>query len=146
MRACVLASLPSPFLYTSYLDPEKKVSASGLNTKEQWAIQMVMSRYTISSIYHAAAYSSLEFIFRYTNNSYDKNYKESANFIKNIQIAFKYFNEGYQPLKRLLSGYQNLTQLLSKQFIQQNEILQVHPQIFKSITNLVACNLGYLKL
>lgn len=75
MRGCVLASVPCPFLYTSYLDGEKNVSASGLTTKQQWAIEMVMSRYTINSIYHAAAYSSLEYIFRQTNSSFDKAYK-----------------------------------------------------------------------
>ena len=64
MRGCVMASVPCPFVYASYLDGEKTVSAAGISTKEQWAVEMVMSRYTINSIYHAAAYSSLEFIFR----------------------------------------------------------------------------------
>lgn len=63
MRACVLNSYPCPFEYASYMDAEKVVSTSGLTTKEQWAIEMLMSRYTINSIYHAAAFSSLEFIF-----------------------------------------------------------------------------------
>lgn len=63
MRGCVSASFPCPFTYASYMDSDKVVSTAGLSTKEQWAIEMVMSRYTISSIYHAAAYSSLAFIF-----------------------------------------------------------------------------------
>ncbi len=64
MKACVYASIPCPFSYASYMDAEKTVTTAGLTNKEQWALEMVMSRYTINSIYHAAAYSSLEFIFK----------------------------------------------------------------------------------
>lgn len=114
MRGCVTASFPCAFVYSSYLDPEKTVSTAGLSTKEQWAIEMVMSRYTINSIYHAAAYSSLAYIFAETNGSYDKGYKNATKLITNLQIAFKYFNEGYQPLKRLSQAYTTLELLFSK--------------------------------
>lgn len=63
MRACVAGSRPCPFVYKGYMDNARVVSTSGLSTKEQWAIEMVMSRYTLNSIYHAAAYSGIEFIF-----------------------------------------------------------------------------------
>ncbi len=114
MKACVLSSHPCPFTYTSYMDADKTVSTSGLTTKEQWAIEMVMSRYTISSIYHAAAYSNLQFIFNETNSSYQKGYKNSPKLINNLQITFKYFNQAFQPLKRLSEVYQTLEQLISK--------------------------------
>lgn len=74
------------------MDSDRTVSTAGLSIKEQWAIEMVMSRYTINSIYHAAAYSSLAFIFSETSASYEKNYKNSAKLVTNLQISFKYFN------------------------------------------------------
>ena len=92
MRGCVSVSFPCPFVYGSYMDSDRTVSTAGLSIKEQWAIEMVMSRYTINSIYHAAAYSSLAFIFSETSASYEKNYKNSAKLVTNLQISFKYFN------------------------------------------------------
>ena len=41
-------------------------------------------------------------IFMDTASSYKEGAKASPELIKNIQITFQYFNEGYQPLKRLL--------------------------------------------
>lgn len=59
MKAYVYGSFPCQFQYAGYMDPESTISTVGLSTKEQWAVEMVMSRYNINSIYHAAAYSSL---------------------------------------------------------------------------------------
>lgn len=92
MRGCVSVSFPCVFQYAGYMDSESTVSTAGLTTKEQWAVEMVMSRYTLNSIYHAAAFSNLSFIFAETGNSYVKDYKSSAKLIQNLQIAFKYFN------------------------------------------------------
>ena len=83
------------------MNSNQAINTSGMGIKEQWAIEMVFSRYNICSIYHAASYSSLEYIFTETANSYNKSFKDSPKFVNHLQIAFKYFNEGYQPLKRL---------------------------------------------
>lgn len=92
MRACVSTSYPCQFSYNGYMDSSQIINTGGLTTKEQWAIEMVMSRLTINSIYHAAAYSSLDFIFKETSNSFFKDYKNSSKLITNLQITFKYFN------------------------------------------------------
>lgn len=110
MRACVQGSVPCPFTYSGYMNSDELVTTAGMGVKEQWAIEMVMSRYNLSSIYHAAAYGSLEYIFTETAESFTK-IKEAPKFINNLQIAFKYFNEGYQPLRRLAEVYPTLEQL-----------------------------------
>lgn len=110
MRSSVYSSTPCNFLYDGYLGSEQ-IDTKGFNIKQQWAVQMVMSRLNICSIYHAAAYSSLEFIFQETINSFKKDYKNSTKFVNNLQIAFKYFNEGYQPLKRMVEVYDTFREL-----------------------------------
>ena len=113
MRACVFAGVPCPFTYNGYMNSDATITVSGLGVKQQWAIEMVMSRYNLSSIYHAAAYSSLEFLFMETANSFEK-VKEAPKFINNLQICFRYFNEGFQPLKRLAEAYSAIEQLLGE--------------------------------
>lgn len=63
MRAHVQNMIACPFAYVGYMNPSKIISTAGMGIKEQWAIEMVMSRLNICSIYHAAAYSSLSYIF-----------------------------------------------------------------------------------
>lgn len=101
-----------------------------------------MSRYNICSIYHAAAYSSLEYIFTETSNSLDPKFKDSPKFINNLQIAFKYFNEGYQPLKRLSEVYSTLEFLLTPT---SQSITEVKKEVFFLVRDLIGCNLAYLK-
>lgn len=108
---------------------------------------MVMSRLTISSIYHAAAYSSLGYIFSETSNSFRKDYKNSPKLVTSLQITFKYFNQGYQPLKRLSEVYDTLEQLFSRNNQQAiKNIPEVRKQIFYSIRFLIGCNLAYIKM
>jgi hypothetical protein len=114
MRACVTAVQPCPFSYISMMDEKKTVSTTGLSIKEQWAIEMIFSRYNTSSIYHMGAFTHLDFILNETINSFDKSYKNTSKFVTNLQAAYKYFNEGFQPLKRLKDVYQTLELLFSK--------------------------------
>lgn len=139
MRACVYGGVPCPFEYNGYMNSDQPISMAGRTAKEQWAVEMVMSRYNLSSIYHAAAYSSLEFIFAETAPSFTK-IKDAPKFINNLQVAFKYFNEGFQPLKRLAEAYPALEQLI------KNPPLEARREIFFTIKDLVAINLCYLKL
>jgi hypothetical protein len=92
MRACVGKVQPCPFSYVSFMDEGRVVGCSGLSIKEQWAVEMVMSRYNICSIYHMGAYSNLEFIFKETMSSFEQGYKNTSKFITNLQVCFKYFN------------------------------------------------------
>lgn len=70
--------------------------------KDQWAVEIVLSRLNISSIYQAGSLNSMRTIFMETANSYKPGYKATSDLVKNIQITYQYFNEGYQPIKRLL--------------------------------------------
>lgn len=114
MRGCVFSAIPCPFSYNGFMNSDAKITTSGMGVKEQWAVEMVMSRYNLSSIYHAAAYSSLEYIFMETASTYEK-VKDAPKFINNLQISFKYFNEGYQPLNRLSEVYNTLEELFTTQ-------------------------------
>jgi len=73
-----------------------------LSQKDQWALEIVMTRYNLSSIYHAGAYANMRTIFEAVASSYKEGVKPAPQLIKDIQITYQYFNEAYQPLKRLL--------------------------------------------
>ena len=104
---------------------------------------MVMIRYNLCSIYHGGAYSSLEKIFLKTKESYGKNFKEAPSYIQNLQITFKYFREGFEPLNRLANVYGTLEELLSNS---SEGILDMKKDVFLTVKDLIGCNLAYLKL
>lgn len=101
MRAYVSTFTPCNFAYTSFFGGSD-IDTSGMSQKDQWAFEIVISRYNLSSIYQAGAYNSMRVIFTDTAASYKEGAKPSQELIKNVQIAYQYMNEGYQPLKRLL--------------------------------------------
>lgn len=70
--------------------------------KDQWALEIIVSRLNISSIYHAGAYNSMKVIFLETPESYHGGFKKTSDLVNNLKITYSYFNEGYQPLKRML--------------------------------------------
>jgi len=101
MRAYVSTYTPCNFHYSSFFGGAD-IDTTGMNQKDQWAFEIVMSRYNLSSIYQAGSYNSMRVIFTETANSYKEGARGSQDLIKNVQIAYQYMNEGYQPLKRLL--------------------------------------------
>lgn len=101
MRAYVSTYTPCNFLYGSFFGGSD-IDTSKMSQKEQWAFEIVMSRYNLSSIYQAGSYNSMRVIFTETAASYREGVKINPDLIKNVQIAYQYMNEGYQPLKRLL--------------------------------------------
>jgi hypothetical protein len=72
-----------------------------------------MSRLNISSIYQAGALNSMRVVFLETANSYRPGFKATSELVKNIQITYQYFNEGYQPIKRLLPYFDAIEGLAS---------------------------------
>ena len=107
MRAYVTTSTPCNFVYASYFGGAD-IDSNGLNPRDQWALEIVISRLNMSSIYHAGAYNSMRTIFTETADSYREGRKPSPELVKTIQITFQYFNEGYQPLKRLLPYFDSV--------------------------------------
>lgn len=67
-----------------------------------------MSRYNLSSIYHAGSYNNMRTIYIETANSYKEGAKPSPDLIKNIQVTYQYFNEAFQPIKRLLPYFDTI--------------------------------------
>lgn len=69
MRAYVSTYTPCNFSYSSFFrGPD--IDCTGMSQKDQWALEIVMSRYNLSSIYHAGAYNHMRTIFTDTANSY----------------------------------------------------------------------------
>ena len=69
MRAYVSTYTPCNFSYSSFFGGVD-IDTTGLNQKDQWALEIVMSRYNLSSIYHAGAYNNMRTIFTDTAPSY----------------------------------------------------------------------------
>ena len=69
MRAYVSTFTPCNFSYGSFFGSEE-IDTSGMSQKDQWAFEIVMSRYNLSSIYHAGAYNNMRTIFTDTAASY----------------------------------------------------------------------------
>lgn len=64
MKSYVSTLTACDFIYNCFFSSEKIIDTTGLNIKEQWAFEIVMSRYNISSIYHAGAIGAMSIIFR----------------------------------------------------------------------------------
>lgn len=52
-------------------------------------------------------------IFTETASSYRENAKSPPELVKTIQMTYQYFNEGYQPLKRLVPYFDAVESLAS---------------------------------
>ena len=69
MKAYVSTFTPCNFAYGSFFGGSD-IDCSGMSQKDQWAFEIVMSRYNLSSIYHAGAYNNMRTIFTDTAASY----------------------------------------------------------------------------
>lgn len=107
MRSCVSTYTPTNFAYNCFLT-SGTLNTAGLSPKEQWAVEIVFSRLNVSSIYQAGSFSSMRIIFAEGADSYRPIYKASTELVRNLQIAFQYFNEGYQPIKRMLGVFDSI--------------------------------------
>ena len=143
MRAYVSTFTPCNFSYSSFFGGPD-IDCNGMSAKDQWGIEIVMSRYNLSSIYHAGAYNNMRTIFTDTASSYREGAKPSSELIKNIQIAFQYFNEGYQPLKRLLPYFDAVESLTSAPV--REKYPELNKIMFEVYTCMITCNLAYLKI
>jgi hypothetical protein len=77
MRGYVSTFTPCNFRYSSYFGGAD-IDTTGLSPRDQWALEIVMTRLNLSSIYEAGAYNSMRTIFTETANSYRENAKSSG--------------------------------------------------------------------
>ena len=103
-----------------------------------------MSRLNLCSIYHAGAYKNFEKIFHSTASSFEQDYKNAKDFSNNLQVTFRYFYEGFQPLRRISSVFSSIEQLLSSE--KARGLLEFKRDLFEGYRDLVECNLAFLKL
>lgn len=89
MKLFVRLKLQCPF---SYLPVYGKVAidASNMSTKEQFAVEMIMTRYTFSSIYHLGSYSSFMTLIPMTKASYEQKFKDLSVFTSQLSVATSY--------------------------------------------------------
>jgi hypothetical protein len=65
MKLLVRLNIQCPFSFNPVYG-NTAVDASNMSIKEQWAVEMIMTRYILSSIYHLGAYSALMTVFSTT--------------------------------------------------------------------------------
>lgn len=143
MRSYVTTYTPCNFAYGSFFTPGEIVTA-GLSPKDQWALEIVMTRLNVSSIYQAGALNSMRVVFLETANSYRPGFKATAELLKNIQITYQYFSEGYQPVQRLLPYFDAIESLASNET--KGKYLELNRQMFEVYANLLSINLAFLKI
>lgn len=112
--------------------------------RDQWALEIVMSRLNLSSIYLAGAYNSMRTIFTETANSYREGVKMLPELVTTLQMTYQYFNEGYQPLKRLMPYFDAVESLASS--TAKSKFIELNGKMFEVYTLMVGCNLAYLKI
>lgn len=64
--------------------------------------------------------------------------------MKMVQITYQYFNEGYQPLKRLSPYFDAVEALASPG--SRSKYIELNRGLFEIYTMMVSCNLAYLKI
>ena len=62
MRSYVTTYTPCNFQYASFFTGGQ-IDTNGLQMKDQWAVEIVLCRLNVSSIYHAGAYNNMRVIF-----------------------------------------------------------------------------------
>lgn len=112
MKLLVRLGVSCPFQYLSVYG-ETPIDSSNMSIKEQWAVEMIMSRYTISSIYHLGAFSSLMSVHQMTKESYSPKFKDHIIFTKDVDVAISYFKEAYFPIVRFSSVFSWVEKLLT---------------------------------
>lgn len=143
MRSYVTTFTPCNFQYGCYFTTGE-LNATGLSQKDQWAVEIVFSRLNISSIYQAGSLNSMRVIFMETANSYRAGFKATSDLVKNITVTYQYFNEGYQPIKRLLPFFDAVESLASNEV--KAKYLELNKQMFEVYSNLLTINLAFLKI
>jgi hypothetical protein len=91
LRSYVATYTPCPFVYAGYFT-SAEINTTGMTPRDQWALEIVMARLNVSSIYHAGSYNNMRTIFMETANSYRVGFKATGELVKNIQITYQYFN------------------------------------------------------
>jgi hypothetical protein len=91
MRSFVSTYTPCNFIYNSFFS-NSEINCAGLAQRDQWALEIVLSRLNISSIYHGGSFNNMRVIFMETANSYNLDYKGIAELSKNLQVTYQYFN------------------------------------------------------
>jgi hypothetical protein len=143
MRSYVSTFTPCNFSYACFFT-SGDLNTAGLSQKDQWAAEIVLSRLNISSIYQAGSLNSMRVIFMETANSYRAGFKATSELVKNIQITYQYFSEGYQPIKRLLPFFDAVESLVSPD--SRGKYLEFSKQMFEVYSNLLTLNLAFLKI
>jgi hypothetical protein len=76
MKSYVATYTPCNFIYASYFT-SGEINTTGTSAKDQWAIEMVISRLNLSSIYQAGSLNHMRIIYEQTANSYNQGVKVS---------------------------------------------------------------------
>lgn len=143
MRSYVCTYTPCSFSYAGFFT-SGEINSTGLQPREQWALEIVMTRLNLSSIYQAGALNSMRVLFLETANSYRPGFKATAELVKNVQITYQYFSEGFQPVQRLLPYFDAVESLLSPDT--RARFLELNRQMFEVYANLLSINLAFLKI
>lgn len=69
MKAYVSTFTPCNFVYSSFFGGAD-IDTTGMSIRDQWGLEIVMSRLNLSSIYQAGSYNNMRTIFTETANSY----------------------------------------------------------------------------
>lgn len=90
MKLFVRNNQPCGFSYLSVYGTGQ-IDTSPMTIKEQWALEMLMTRYSTSAMYHLAAFNQIQALLTSTKETYDPKCKNLAAFSNNVQMALTYF-------------------------------------------------------
>lgn len=114
-----------------------------MSVKEQWAVEMIMFRYIVSSIYQLGSFSAFAEIFTTTKDSYNPKFQELASFSQQLSVATSYLTEAYEPLQRLNGVFTWLEKLMTPN---SQQFLETKKEVFKCHSLIIEVNIGYLML
>lgn len=107
-------------------------------------MEILLSRYILSSVYIGGSLNSIGKLFEETVNSYDPGYGNTGDFTNHLQVLFKYHGESVAPLKRLYGVSEFVGKLFSANVVSQYP--EANVEMFKFFTEVIMANLAYIKL
>ena len=142
MKILVQLNVQCPFSYQPIYGA-KEITTKGLTVKEQWAVEMIMFRYSLSALYHLGAYSSFMNIIQMTRESYNPKFGGLSTFSQQINVAALYLKEAYAPLARFHGVFSSVEKLLTPA---SHQFIELRKEVFGAHKLLFEVNLGYLIL
>ncbi len=90
MKTYVSSTTQCQFKYNAFIGSQN-IDTTLMTTKEQWGMEIILSRYILSSVYIGGSLQNIGKLFEECVKSYDVGYTSAGDYCQNLKALFLYF-------------------------------------------------------